>query len=165
MPSQQELINRLCKNLAPGRLEWIGLRSARKGDVVSVAEVMALQGLGLEGDHRTSKRPGSGRQVTIISSEFIGQIAGHLQRNTIDPALLRRNLVVSGLNLNALRYQKIQIGDALLEAGALCHPCSRMEQALGDGAIAAMLGYGGLCAKVIRGGRMQLGDPVSKLDD
>ena len=35
-----------------------------------------------------------------------------------------------------------------------------MEQALGKGGVAAMLGHGGLCCKVIRGGEIALGDAV-----
>jgi MOSC domain-containing protein YiiM len=78
----------------------------------------------------------------------------------IDPGVLRRNLVVSGINLHALRYQRFSIGDALFEAGALCHPCSRMETALGKGGVAAMLGHGGLCCRIIQSGLITIGDDV-----
>lgn len=74
--------------------------------------------------------------------------------------LLRRNLVVTGINLTALRYQQFSIGDALFEANALCHPCRRMEQELGKGAVAAMLGHGGLCCKVLKSGQIRTGDRV-----
>lgn len=163
--SQKTLIDRLCRNLPAGRLEWIGLRSRHKGNIDVVGQARALAGLGLEGDHRVGKTPGSGRQVTLISHEFIGQIATHLGRSEIAPELLRRNLVISGMNLNALRYQRIRIGEVIIEAGALCHPCSRMNQALGEGAVAAMLGYGGLCAKILQGGTLRVGDAVVKLDE
>lgn len=92
-------------------------------------------------------------------------IAAHLGRDSVDPALLRRNLVVSGINLNALRYQYFQIGEAIFQANALCQPCSRMEQALGDGAVVAMLGYGGLCLRVVRGGCVAVGDALVPLPE
>jgi MOSC domain-containing protein YiiM len=123
-------------------------------------EAMAIAERGLEGDHRIDKTPGSGRQVTLISREFIAQTAHFLGRDDISPGLLRRNLVVSGINLNALRHQRFTIGDALFEAGALCHPCSRMETALGKGGVAAMLGHGGLCCRVLKGGIIRIGDEV-----
>jgi len=88
---------------------------------------------------------------------------GSSKKDGIDPAILRRNLVVSGINLTALRHQRFQIGDALFEATALCHPCSRMEKALGKHGVAAMLGHGGLCAKIIRGGKITVGDDVVHL--
>jgi MOSC domain-containing protein YiiM len=153
-------LDRFARDLPPGELCWIGLRPQRRAEVQAVARCRALAGLGLEGDHRADKTPGSGRQVTVISAEFIRQTAHFLGRDGIDPALLRRNLVVSGINLNALRHQCFTIGDVLLEAGALCHPCSRMEQALGPGAVAAMLGHGGLCCRILRGGELRLGDAV-----
>jgi len=90
----------------------------------------------------------------------MAEIARCLGRDAIDPAWLRRNLVVKGLNLNVLRHHQFTIGEALFEAGALCHPCSRMEQALGRGGVAAMLGYGGLCCKIIHSGRLRVGDAV-----
>ena len=128
--------------------------------MVPLGHVSAVAGRGLSGDHRLTKTPGSGRQVTVISEEFIGQIAHFLGRNAIDPDLLRRNLVVSGINLNALRHQQFRIGGATFEATALCHPCSRMESALGRGGVAAMLGHGGLCAKIISSGEIAVGDSV-----
>ena len=123
----------------------------------------AVEGLGLVGDHRMKKTPGSARQVTLISSEYIQQICHHTGHTSIDPRLLRRNLVISGMNMNLLRYQRLQIGEVILETSALCHPCSRMDEALGAGGTAAMFGYGGLCAKVIQGGLMRMGDAVLRL--
>ena len=156
--TQRHLIGRYLKDLSPGRLDWIGLRPARKADMINVEAVMALAELGLEGDHRCDKTPGSGRQVTLIAAESIRTVeiyTGHLH---IAPELLRHNLVVSGINLNLLRHQQFRIGDALFEATALCHPCSRMDQALGKGGAATMFGYGGLCAKILETGVIRVGD-------
>jgi MOSC domain-containing protein YiiM len=163
MNSQARLLDKLCESITPGKLEWIGLRSERKGEVLVVESVEATAGLGLAGDHRSMKTPGSARQVTLISREYIQQIAAQLGKAQIDPALLRRNLVISGMNMNLLRYQRLQIGSVILETSALCHPCSRMDQALGQGGAAAMFGYGGLCAKIIQSGRITLGDAVIRL--
>ncbi|MFW1676516.1 MOSC domain-containing protein [Pontibacter sp. JAM-7] len=163
--SLQSLYARYASTLPPGKLEWIGLRPARREPMQSCNAVQALAGLGLAGDHRCQKTPGSARQVTLISREFIQQIAQHCGYEQIDPARLRRNLVISGINLNALRYQRFQLGGAIFEATALCHPCSRMEQALGPGGVAAMLGYGGLCCKVLQTGQIQLGDELRVLTE
>lgn len=154
-------LDRFAKDLSPGSLEWIGLRTERRAPLVTAHSVLAIANRGLEGDHRVDKTPGSGRQVTVISREFIQQTAHFLGIEDIDPDKLRRNLVVSGINLHALRYQRFSIGAALFEAGALCHPCSRMETALGKGGVAAMLGHGGLCCRIIRSGVITLGDEVS----
>lgn len=163
MNSQTRLLGRHIQHLKPGTLTWIGLRPERKAELEVVSQVMALQDLGLEGDHRCSKTPGSARQVTIISEEYIQQTS-HFLGKDIEPGQLRRNLVVKDINLSALRHQVFRIGEAIFEATALCHPCSRMEQALGKGAVAAMLGHGGLCAKILKTGRIQLGDAIIRIE-
>jgi MOSC domain-containing protein YiiM len=166
MPAKRSSpLDRFARDLRPGRLEWIGLRSKRREPLTVVDSALAIVDRGLVGDHRVEKTPGSGRQVTVISREFIAQTAHFLGIESIDPGLLRRNLVVSGINLHALRHQRFTIGEVTLEANALCHPCSRMETALGRGAVAAMLGHGGLCCRILHGGELRIGDDVSVLRD
>ena len=158
MTKRSNPLDKIARNLSPGTLTWIGLRSERRGQVTPVERAKAIATKGLEGDHRMDKTPGSARQVTLISEEFMQQIAHFTGFSTIDPVLLRRNLVVSGINLNALRHQRFQIGEAVFEATALCHPCSRMDAALGKGGVAAMIGHGGLCARILNTGYITVGD-------
>ena len=153
-------LDRYAKDLGVGQVIWIGVRPKRREPLIAVDKAEAVARLALEGDHRMTKSPGSGRQVTLISQEFIDQIAHFTGHSTIAPEMLRRNLVVSGINLNGLRRQRFKIGDVLLEATQLCHPCARMEQALGTGGVAAMMGHGGLCARIIEGGTLCVGDTV-----
>ena len=84
-----------------------------------------------------------------------------------DPATLRRNLVVSGINLLALcspfadRPLRVCIGPELvLEMTGPCDPCSKMEVALGPGGYNVMRGHGGLTARAVCGGRLAVGDVV-----
>jgi MOSC domain-containing protein YiiM len=163
MKTVGSLLSRHLQNIKPGTLQWIGLRPERKAPINVVEQVMALSELGLEGDRRSSGRPGSARQVTLINQEHIAVIEQLLGINLISPELLRRNLVVSGINLLALRHQRFRIGTAEFEATAQCHPCLRMEQALGQGAVGAMLGHGGICAKILKSGLIRVGDRVEKI--
>jgi MOSC domain-containing protein YiiM len=78
----------------------------------------------------------------------------------VDPGALRRNLVVSGINLLALKNAKLRVGGALLEVVGPCQPCSRMEEAIGPGGYAAMRGHGGMTARVLVGGAINVGDVV-----
>lgn len=155
----------------PGRLEFILLRPARGAPAISVPSALALQDRGLEGDRSAATTPrlqgGHKRQVTLVQAEHLPLIAAWTGHDTLDPTLLRRNLVVSGINLAAARTlfadqtMHITIGDevVLLATGA-CDPCSKMEQVLGPGAYNAMRGHGGLTARVLVGGRMGVGDMV-----
>ncbi|MAY37402.1 MULTISPECIES: MOSC domain-containing protein [Spongiibacter] len=165
MKAQGRLLARYLRDLPEGKLQWIGVRPGRREGMVALSSTTAVAGYGLEGDRRMAGRPGSGRQVSLISVEFVDSIARHLGLRELDPALLRRNLLVSGINLNALRHQYFQIGDAVFQATALCHPCTRMDEALGAGGVVAMLGYGGLCARVLQSGRLAVGDRLRPLDE
>lgn len=160
MNRQQALFGRFSADLPEGRLQWIGLRPQRREAVQPVENTYAIADLGLEGDRRCQGTPGSARQVTLINAEHIDVVARLLGRPTIDPALLRRNLVISGVNLHALRHQQFRIGEAVFLATAQCHPCSRMDEVLGLGGQAAMLGHGGLCAKILKSGKIRVGDEV-----
>ncbi|MEE4362136.1 MAG: MOSC domain-containing protein [Pseudomonadales bacterium] len=87
-------------------------------------------------------------------------IAALLRLDQLDPARLRRNLVVTGINLLALRDRRFRIGDVLVEGTGPCAPCSRMETQLGPGAYNALRGHGGITARVVEGGWIRLGDAV-----
>ena len=147
-----------------GRVVWIGVRPARLAPLASLQVVEAIAGVGLQGDHYQARR-GSKRQVTLIQAEHLAVIGALLGEAPIDPARLRRNLVVSGINLLALKDRRFRIGGVLLEGSGLAHPCSRMEQALGAGGYNAMRGHGGLTARVIESGRIALDDAVVVVAD
>jgi MOSC domain-containing protein YiiM len=142
-----------------GRLVWIGLRPGRREPLEAVECVRALTDRGLEGDRR-SERAGGKRQVSLIQAEHLPVVAHILGRRQVAPELVRRNLVVSGINLMALKRLRFRIGSVLFEGTVACHPCSRMEEALGEGGYAAMVGHGGLLARVVEGGELTVGDDV-----
>ncbi|WP_317930243.1 MOSC domain-containing protein [Halioxenophilus sp. WMMB6] len=147
-----------------GRLEMILLRPGRKEPMVAVDSAEVKFGQGLVGD-RFSGKPDSKRQVTLFQAENLAVLASLLHREAIDPKLLRRNLLVSGISLQALSGRRFQIGGVILEGAAQCHPCSRMEANLGPGGFNAMRGIGGLCAKVVGEGSLALGDSVAVVDE
>jgi MOSC domain-containing protein YiiM len=140
-----------------GCIEWIGIRPARSAPMVLLQEVLINQADGLAGD-RFSGRLDSPRQVTLIQQEHLAVIAACVGIDAIDPALLRRNIVVSGINLLALKDKRFRVGDVLLEYTGACHPCSKMERALGAGGYNAMRGHGGITARVLEAGLLRIGD-------
>jgi len=152
-------------NILPqkGKLEVIGLRSERRGEVISVEKTEAIEGLGLKGDHRTKNKKVDARakrQVTLIQEEHLPVVRSVTGVDALEPQQLRRNLVVSGINLLALKDRTFSIGEVLLEGTGPCHPCNRMEEALGPGGLNAMRGHGGITARILKGGTLNVGDEV-----
>jgi len=147
-----------------GRIDWIGLRPRRDVPMREVDEAVATAGKGLLGDRFSGSGTGK-RGITLIQAEHLPAIAALSARPDLSPALLRRNVVVSGVPLVALKGRRFRVGEVLLEGTAPCDPCSRMEQALGPGGFNAMRGHGGLCARILEGGTIRLGDAVVVLDD
>ena len=96
--------------------------------------------------------------MTLVAAEHLAAIAAYLGLESVAPERLRRNLVVSGLNLLALKGRRFRLGDAVLEHSGECHPCSRMEDEFGPGGYNAVRGHGGITARVLEGGDIRLGD-------
>jgi len=141
-----------------GNVDWIGLREGKKADLVIVDKVMANTKQGLIGD-RYAGRSGV-RQVTLIQAEHLHVIASCCGNKNVEPKLLRRNIVVSGINLLALKDKCFSIGTAKLQMTGLCHPCSFMEKTLGPGGYNAVRGHGGITARVIENGEISINDQV-----
>ena len=98
--------------------------------------------------------------MTLIQAEHLPVIAALSGHAEVAPATFRRNLLVSGIPLVALKGRRFRIGEVLLEGTDSCDPCSRMEAALGPGGYNAMRGMGGLCARIVEGGAIRIGDAV-----
>lgn len=126
---------------------------------MSVNEADMKAGTGLTDDyHARSGR--SKRQVTIIQQEHLDVVGTLLERESVPPEITRRNLVVSGMNLVALKDQRFRIGEVVFEGSGPCAPCSRMEENLGSGGYNAMRGHGGITTIVIEAGTIHVGDTV-----
>ncbi|WP_296419364.1 MOSC domain-containing protein [Pseudooctadecabacter sp.] len=147
----------LATHAGAGRVDWIGLRPARLEPLISVEAAELLED-GLAGDHA---RPGK-RALTLIQAEHLPVIAALARLDSIAPDQLRRNLVISGITLTALRNHPVRIGGAVVEFTTVCAPCSRMEKALGPGSYNAMRGHGGWCATVLEPGLIRVGDRVTR---
>ena len=136
--------------------------------MLGVEQAVAEAGAGLLGDRYalSNGRVGNGKRgITLIQAEHLPVIAALAGHETVSPATLRRNVVVSGLPLVALKGRRFRIGEVLLEGTGSCDPCSRMEAALGPGGYNAMRGHGGLCARILEGGTLNRGDAVVALQD
>ena len=147
-----------------GKVIWIGLRPAPRVPMRSLPRVEAIAGRGLAGDRTAEKsRPDNKRQVTLIQAEHLEAVGKLLRRDAIDPGLTRRNIVISGINLVALKSHSLRIGASVFQLTGECHPCSLMETQLGIGGYNAMRGHGGMTAIVLESGTIEVGAVVTPL--
>ncbi|MCR6659473.1 MAG: MOSC domain-containing protein [Asticcacaulis sp.] len=153
------LADLLNAQMRPGVVEWIGVRPQRRGAMTVVDSVGLDTQAGIIGDHYNNPKRGT-RHVTLIQREDLAAIASYLSQD-VTPEQLRRNIVIRGLNLLALKDRQFRLGEALLEMTGECHPCSRMEETFGPGGYNAVRSHGGITARVLEGGMVRLGDPLT----
>ena len=164
LPAADSALGQLMATLPrAGRVEWLGLRPGRMVVMLAVEQALAETDAGLVGDRYQGSN--GKRGITLVQAEHLPVIAALAGLDSVLPATLRRNVVVSGLPLVALKGRRFRIGEVLLEGTGSCDPCSRMEAALGPGGYNAMRGHGGLCARILEGGTLNRGDAVVALQD
>lgn len=155
-------IDQLNANLPQqGKIQWIGIRPGKRVKIASVDKIEVSPEAAILGDRYSSA--GGKRQVTLLQYEHLAAIASMLNIDAVTPESLRRNLVVKGVNLLALKGRHFRIGTAVLEYTGLCHPCSRMEETFGEGGYNAVRGHGGITARVLSQGGIARGDPLCVL--
>ncbi len=145
-----------------GKVEWLGVRPDQGAPVIEKSCVRAITDRGLEGD-KAGQRAGGKRQVTLIQAEYLDVVRALLPDVEMSFADMRRNIAISGINLNALKDCTIQLGEATLVISGFCHPCRKIEAHLGHGVFNALRGHGGLTAKVIQSGVIKKGDELRVL--
>lgn len=117
---------------------------------VGTAECVA--GRGLRGDRFFDHKENYKGQVTLFAAEVFAEMCRALGLNVASPAALRRNLVVSGGDLNALIGTQFHLQGVLLEAVEECRPCYWMDSALIPGAEAWLRNRGGLRCRILTDG-------------
>ena len=116
-------------------------------------QVVAVAGQGLEGDRHAN--PQSHRQVLLMDKEILDSL-------DLDPGTIRENITISGLPIHQLPPGRhLRIGhQVVLEVTDLCEPCARMEE-IRTGLQQTLDGQRGVLARVVQGGVLKVGDPVT----
>lgn len=117
-------------------------------------EVWAIEEKGFEGC--IHGRAGSKRQIILMDAET-------LERLKVPPGAVKENITTRGLDLGAIRPgDQLQVGAAILDVSATCHPCSRMEE-IRQGLLEELRGRRGILCRVVRAGRIRRGDAIEKV--
>ncbi|MBI4611734.1 MAG: MOSC domain-containing protein [Candidatus Rokubacteria bacterium] len=138
--------------------------------MISLSEVRAVAGKGLEGDRYFTRvgtysgRPGPGgapsaREVTLIEVEAIDALTRDyaFQLKAGDS---RRNIVTRGVPLNHLIGREFRVGEVVMKGIRLCEPCAHLEGLTQKGIMRGLIHRGGLRAEIVTGGVIRVGDSV-----
>jgi MOSC domain-containing protein YiiM len=150
-----------------GEIVFIQISPKAGEKLVSVQEVRAVAGEGLEGDRYFKKvgtyssRPGGGRQVTLVELESVEALKRDF-KIVLEPTQTRRNIVTRGVPLNHLVGRQFRIGrDVVLQGVRLCEPCDYLESLTLSGVRESLIHRGGLRADIISGGTIRVGNRVT----
>lgn len=110
-------------------------------------------GVGLDGDKHANAA--SRRQVLIVDREALHQL-------DLEAGAIKENITVEGLDVMGLQPgTQLKLGaEAVLELTSICEPCFRMDE-IRPGLKAALEGKRGMNSRVINGGRIAVGDPIT----
>ena len=138
------------------RVLAIALRSPRRGPMREVDAALATVDQGLQGDGHVAPERG----VTLLSRERWAEATAELGAEL--PWHTRRaNVLVEGIDLAAAIGQELQIGEVVLRIEGETDPCAVMDRAhYGLRNALAPHCRGGVHGRVIRGGRMAVGDEI-----
>jgi len=123
---------------------------------VQTAELVA--GKGIVGDRFFDYKEDYKGQVTFFSIETYRSLCEQFAVCDKSPAAFRRNIVVENADLPSLIGQEFQVGETTFLGTGESAPCYWMDQAFHPGAEDALKGHGGLRAKVLTSGTLEIGD-------
>jgi MOSC domain-containing protein YiiM len=126
--------------------------------LVEVRQIECVAGHGIRGDRFYDYRDDYKGQITFFSLEVFEKLAAHFRLTDKSAGELRRNVIVSGINLNDLIGEEFSIQGVRLRGTAHCKPCYWMNQAVAPGAEEFLQGNGGLRAKILSDGIIAVGD-------
>ncbi len=125
--------------------------------LVEVSEMECVAGHGIRGDRFYDYKDNYKGQITFFSQEVFDALSAaypHVQKS---PGVLRRNVIVSGVNLNTLIGEQFELQGIRFRGTAHCRPGYWLDQAFAPGAEAWLKGNGGLRAQIVTSGTLKTG--------
>jgi MOSC domain-containing protein YiiM len=145
-----------------GRVEGIFIGPVKELPT-PVERVRAVAGSGLEGNRYFFQGDAPpGRALTLIAAEALAEGAAE-SGIELGAAESRRNVLTSGIDLNALVGVRFRVGDVECVGVELCEPCTTLERLTRPGVIKAYVHRAGLNADILTDGEIAVGDAVEPL--
>ena len=142
--------------ISPGH-NFVG-HHGREPDTYPVVEVPVIEcaaGRGIRGDRYFDFKEDFKGQITFFSLEVFDELCGAMQLQGCSPALIRRNVMTRGVDLNQLIGLQFELQGVHFYGVQECAPCYWMERAIAPGAQEFLKGRGGLRAKILSDGELR----------
>lgn len=133
-------------------------RAAGDYPLDEVPSIECVAGRGIRGDRFFDYKDNYKGQITFFSFEVFEKLAAHFCLTNKSAGAVRRNVIVSGVDLNDLIGEELSIQGVRLRGTAHCRPCYWLDQAVAPGAEEFLAGNGGLRAQILSDGVIALGD-------
>ena len=151
------------KPTTAGRVEALFVGPRAEELPAAVARAEAVAGRGLRGDRyfAAGREQGKGRNLTLIAAEALEAFEAETGI-PLSAAESRRNVLVRGIDVNALVGKRFRIGGVECEGVQLCEPCATLQSLTRPGVLEGLVHRAGLNADLLSSGEIAVGDPVTE---
>ena len=146
-----------------GKIEAINITNISEENTFYVNQAILEKGKGIVNDRYYENFKEKKEQVTLINLEDIDNFNNEIEQN-IDAKDFRRNIIVSGINLNELIDKKIKVNEIILKIHEICQPCKYLQDRLKIPWLVKMLvNKSGVRAEILSSGSLSVGDVIKIL--
>ena len=143
-----------------GKIEAINITNISENNTFYVNQAILEKGKGIVNDRYYGNFKEKKEQVTLINLEEINNFNNQIKQN-IDAKNFRRNIIVSGINLNKLIKKKIMINEVVLKIHEICQPCKYLQDKLKiPGLVKMLVNKSGVRAEILSSGSLSVGDNI-----
>lgn len=125
--------------------------------VVDCEEVELVAGSGIVGDRYFNHKEDFKGQITFFDEAVWLAVKKEFALPELDASDFRRNIIVSGVDLNSLIGQQFTIGELGFSGSEEASPCYWMDKVCAPGVEEFLRGRGGLRCRILRGGILKKG--------
>jgi hypothetical protein len=142
--------------ISPGH-NFVGHHGRKPGDypAIEVPMIECVAGRGIRSDRYFDFKDNYKGQITFFSLEVFDGLCRALKLHDCSPALVRRNVMTRGVDLNELIGQDFEIQGVHFQGTQECAPCYWMNRAIAPGTEKFLKGRGGLRAKILCDGELR----------
>ncbi len=118
-----------------------------------------VAGKGIHGDRFFDWKEDYKGQITFFDQAVVQAVRDKISQPELPATTFRRNVIIAGVDLNALIGKTFRIGDAEFEGVEECRPCYWMDYATGEESVEEFLkGRGGLRCRILKDAVLEVGE-------